>query len=747
MADEVTRPPVLERISQIAATLHAQAIQRRIGAIARMRRCLGESHEKLISLQNACDCIAMERGYDDWESMCRHITEPPSDSQHASRWIVEHLLDEDIVRIGLNNPMSAVDASASLGARLAMLDATVSVDQIVALGVEELLPPLDVPALVYVCCSQYGATNENLRSLRRDWTDQLLQNNANPNAGMRTRDSIRGFRTCLGGAIGRARDTELAKRLLDAGADIDDGPTLYEGSAMWEAVRLCDYAALDLLLSANPPEWHVCHALTHCLQLHDELIVEKLLTYGADANWNKTVHGMGGNALHEAVQCEVPISTIELLVNYGAKLDATDNGDRTPLAIAVALGREDIVSTLVERGAERSEAGAIERFVGACFRDNESDAGEIRKNDELSKATSYHDQLWLHEAIKRGRDGTLELLLAIDFDLDTIDYEGETALHHAVLEEDQYALETLLQLGASTSVQNFVGYTVVDLAVRGTSQGNSRIVDTLARTLSQDQFNEHGSYLRPHDVESFEVAADAIANGNAEQLKELLTANPYFNKARSLRPHRCALMNYVGVNGFEGERQKSPDNAVEIIEVLLDAGCDPNVVCYTYRGGPGENTLGLLLSSGVVSSPEQQMAMTRALVNGGATIDASYRLLFELLDAKETNSIEDVVSSLDVNDVAVREVFFALAGNREFVLVQELLTAGVDVNATNDLKQTALHWAAFNGDEALVDWLLERGADPMLQELQFNGTCAGWADAGGHPDLAKKLATFPTDRS
>ena len=107
------------------------------------------------------------------------------------------------------------------------------------------------------------------RSARRDLVQQLLQLKADPNAGMKERDSIRGFRTCLGGAIGLARDSALAKMLLDAGADINDGPTLYEGSAMWEAVRLRDVEAVRVLLAAEPPEWHLCHALTHCLQFHD----------------------------------------------------------------------------------------------------------------------------------------------------------------------------------------------------------------------------------------------------------------------------------------------------------------------------------------------------------------------------------------------------------------------------------------------------------------------------------------------
>lgn len=742
MVSRVSSAVELESLAESSHDLHAQANRRRIGALARLQRCFGTVIDAPINLRTAQDCVANERGYDDWESMHRHVAEPPADSIESARWFVYQIFEDNVEHISLESSGSAELATEFVAVRLAMLDKTVSIGQLVKEGVDRPLPPFDVPALVYVCCSKYGASNASMRALRRDWADRLLENDADPSAGIPERDSIRGFRTCLGGAIGFARDVKLAKQLLNAGADINDGPTLYEGSAMWEAVRLQDHAALDALIEASPPEWHLCHALTHCMQMHDEQIIEKLLVSGADPNWDKTVFGMGGNALHEAIQCDATIRTIELLLDHGAKLDATDNGDRTPLAIAVALGREDIVTTLVDRGAERSEAGDIERFVGACFRAIKTEAEEIKTKTGLSDIKSYHNQLWLHEAINRGSHETLKLLLSVGFEPDVIDYQGETALHRAVLAGDEQALEALLDFDSSTSVQNFEGDTVVELALRGSSQVDSHVIDVLASSLTQEQFNVQGSRLRPQHVESFELAADSIANGDVEQLKDLLNANPYFHSARSVRPHRCALMNYIGVNGFEGERQKSPDNAVEIIEVLLAAGCDPDVLCYTYRGGPGENTLGLLLSSGVVSSPEQQMAMTRALVNGGATIGDEYRLLFSLLDAKESDTVAEVVSSIDINDDSARDVFFALAGNRELSLMEELLNAGLDVNVTNDLEQTALHWAAFNGDEELVDWLLERGADHTLQELQFNGNCAGWADAGGHPDLAKRLASL-----
>ncbi len=745
MFDQPHRPKVLESRYQSAMALHAQALRHRIGAKARLRRFTDAPYEKLLDLTSACDCVATEWGFDDWESMCRETAAPPADPHQAARWFALQLLNRNIDDIEVSGALSSLGSSDSLGVRLAMMDQTVSIEEIDASGVDRPLPPLDVPALVYICCSKYGATNATVRTRRRAWSDQLLRNNANPNVGMPERDSIRGFRTCLGGAIGLARDVDLAQRLLDAGADINDGATLYEGSAMWEAVRSRDHVALDALINADPPEWHVCHALTHCLQLHDPELVEKLLAAGADPNWNKTVFGMVGNALHEAIQCDAPLATIEMLIEHGANIDVTDGGDRTPLAIATALGRDDIVKVLAANGAESKEIGDFERFVGACFREIESEAQEIRESAEIREAKSYHDQLWLHEAIKRGCHETLDLLLAVDFDVGTIDYQGETALHRAVIAQDEHAVEKLLERGASTSALNFDGDTVVELALRTTSPVNSHIVDRFAHLLTEQQFNERGSRLRPLDIESFELAADAIANGNAQVLRDLLEANPYFNKARSTRPHRCALMNYIGVNGFEGERQKSPENAVEIIEVLLAHGCDPDVLCYTYRGGPGENTLGLLLSSGVVSSAEQQMAMVRALVKGGATIGAGYRLLFKLLDASESDTVDDVVSSIDMNDDSVREAFFALGTNRELSLMEKLINAGFDVDVTNELEQTALHWAALNGDETFVDWLLEHGADPTLREMQFDGTCAGWADAGGHVELAKRLGGLVSD--
>ena len=80
----------------------------------------------------------------------------------------------------------------------------------------------------------------------------------------------------------------------------------------------------------------------------------------------------------------------------------------------------------------------------------------------------------------------------------------------------------------------------------------------------------------------------------------------------------------------------------------------------------------------------------------------------------------------------------------EPTLVKALLHAGVDIDSRRDDGATALHLAAFDGDAALVDELLARGADSSLRDNVFHGTPAGWAHAGGHTELASRLGTPPS---
>jgi uncharacterized protein len=71
-----------------------------------------------------------------------------------------------------------------------------------------------------------------------------------------------------------------------------------------------------------------------------------------------------------------------------------------------------------------------------------------------------------------------------------------------------------------------------------------------------------------------------------------------------------------------------------------------------------------------------------------------------------------------------------------------LLDLGAEIDAIPggfDYSGTALHYAAFHGQRAMVDFLLERGADAHAKDTKIGQTPASWADHANHPEIRDLL--------
>ena len=592
------------------------------------------------------------------------------------------------------------------------------------------------PALVYVCCSGFGREVPELRKRRVNIVARLLELGADPNVGMVETDSIRGYRTVLGGAIGCARSSEVVELLLDAGATIDDGPTLYEGSAMWEAVRLQDEDSLSLLLQHDPPLWHICHALPHSLVFHNESIIRLLLDSGADVDWDKTTYGFGGTSLHEAVVLGTDIPLFKSLLESSGSPNMKDHAGRTAYQQARCLHREEHASILSSDDRVEVLASEFQDWVGACF------GGDLTAAAALNKAAiehdkSLHDHLWLAEAVRLGDVPCTKLLLKGELDPNVVDYRGDTPLHIAIRAGDYALVELLLNAGSQVNTANFDGEFALDVALGTSIEHSTSILELL---LGSDQVcTRSTTRLNVAERDLFESAADTVSEGDTSRLREILDEHPSFVFARSPRPHKCTLMNYIGVNGFEGERQVTPPNVVEIVELLVARGADPNAVCYTYRGGPGENAVGLASSSGVPSEAGLMLPLISALVKGGARVDQSWQILVDIHEAKIAGNLDSTIELLDFEKTAVCQAFVTFASQGDSDTVRRFLAAGMNVNWSGTSKVTALHEAALNGNREMVDLLLSHGADLFLRDAQFGGPPAGWADSGGHDELTAYL--------
>jgi ankyrin repeat protein len=262
-------------------------------------------------------------------------------------------------------------------------------------------------------------------------------------------------------------------------------------------------------------------------------------------------------------------------------------------------------------------------------------------------------------------------------------------------------------------------------------------------------------------LQQFEQAADAIAAGDANTLKNLLAQNPRLVSARSLRNHHSTLLNYTGANGFEDQRQKTPENAVEIAAILLDAGAEVDAWGDMYRG---TSTLGLVATSvhPVITGVQKELmdilighgadpnhAVAPDYTEGNLILACLYNGRYEpicylaskgaevdLEGAGGVGDLEKVKSYFNGEGELIRDnlvakrdaslIWACVCGHRP--VVEFLLMHGCSVRTVWD-NTTPLHSAAYGGQAELVKWLLNKGA-PMEVQNEYGGTVLGttlWA--------------------
>jgi len=692
-------------------------------AAARFRRHLPRAaglderavQELALRLSDAQLVVAREAGFATWPRLKQSL-QRASDAERAD---VELALAaalagdddrvRDVVRAAPELPKRSIHvavAVADAAAALALLEQRPE-RAVEPFGREAWKP------LAYVCFARYGRDDADVVGARVRIAERLIDLGADTNEAAVDWRTPMGRRSPLAAAAEGAASSELVDLLLRKGAK--GIVELNARAALDAAIAGGNRGCLQRMLAAKPHWWEVRGGLHAAVERNDLEAARVLLDHGKRLGWETA-----GEHVERALLLG-HVEMIEVLITGGAPLTCRGREGRSLLATAVRTGQSDAAALLRRFGANDLDVDDLDRALGACMLG-------VSPTGDGSRRFVESDHVLLSWALRRGKAEAVPALLALGLDPNVPDGDGQTPLHLAVATRSIDALSTLLAAGARVGAKNLEAETPLALAQREPrSELREAMVDRLRRAGAASDVEV------PVAFELFEEAADAVVDGDLARLRELLDAHPGLATARSRRAHKSTLLHYVGANGVEWERQRSPKNAGRVAELLLERGGAPDGLGSVY--GHRDTPLGLAVTSGFPEKGGVMEDIVGALVRGGAKVngvDDDGGPLTGAIEYGRVSAIRALVSA-GARIINVR----AAAAVGRLDLVKGFVAAGGDEAKKEDLEQALVHASSF-GHAEVVEFLLEKGVDPSAKDHQAF-TPLHWAAGNGHVGVVRLL--------
>jgi ankyrin repeat protein len=275
----------------------------------------------------------------------------------------------------------------------------------------------------------------------------LLGHGADPNAGYLWHGLPTPFTVLTGvfgeGELGQVRQPRhphaqaLARVLLEAGADPNDGQALY--NRMFEP----DNDHLELLFefglgTGDGGPWKA--------RMGDALDSPQQMVRG-DLRWAIT-HGMADR--------------VALFVEHGVDIVSPFGDGITPATRAAVTGHPELVTYLVAHGAPAPDLRPGQQFVAAALAaDHAAVTGLLADHPGLAGTVSRGRPSLIVWAAAQGRPGSVELLAGLGFDVNARGRSDapatdpwETALHVAAMKGHLDLARSLLSLGADPGLRD-----------------------------------------------------------------------------------------------------------------------------------------------------------------------------------------------------------------------------------------------------------------------------------------------------
>ncbi|RIX77186.1 ankyrin repeat domain-containing protein [Acidovorax cavernicola] len=249
--------------------------------------------------------------------------------------------------------------------------------------------------------------------------------------------------SALYGAAGQNHDPDLTKLLLDAGADPNDGESLYHSLDQPACTRLLLEAGARVTGS---------NALYRVLDLDNVETLRLLLAHGGYANEPPQGPPISdwGSPLLWAIRRRRSPAHIEALLAAGARPDVFTQDGTPAHTVALRFGLTEVARLLQAAGDAQAPLPASEAFIAACARGDEAAARELQARHPGLIGTLNDTQLrLLPELAAEGCGDAVKLMVTLSWPIEVRGGDWDaSALNHAVFRGDAALTRFLLAHGA-----------------------------------------------------------------------------------------------------------------------------------------------------------------------------------------------------------------------------------------------------------------------------------------------------------
>ena len=211
--------------------------------------------------------------------------------------------------------------------------------------------------------------------------------------------------------------------------------------------------------------------------------VRLLLERGADVN---AANSDGWTSLIWAA-AKGNRETVRLLLDSGADVKARNSSGWTPLLSAAQRGSTETVRLLLERGADVNAANSdgLTSLMWAAWKGSWETVRLLLDSGADVKARNANGSTPLMEAAQQGNNETVRLLLDSGADINAANSDGWTSLMWAAWNGKKETAQLLLDRGAAPELDNHLGQSAADLAVKSPS-----LKRLLERAIAREQGQE-----------------------------------------------------------------------------------------------------------------------------------------------------------------------------------------------------------------------------------------------------------------